>query len=54
MSKSATNKPKTYAEQKKSALSEALRKAIIQLKPKTPQELESIVQIIINKLEEKI
>jgi len=48
-----TNKEKTYAEQKKSAFSEALQKAIRQLKPKTPQELESIVQIILHRIESK-
>jgi hypothetical protein len=48
-----TNKPKTYGEIKKGLFKEALQKAIKQLKPKTPEELESIVQIVLHKIENK-
>lgn len=48
-----TNKQKSFTYAKKSAFSEALQKAVRQLKPKTAQELDNIVQLILHKLESK-
>ena len=49
-----TNKETTtYAEKKERLFKESLKKAIIQFKPKTVQELEELVQLIWHKVEAK-
>ena len=46
------NLPKKDVQAHKSALTELIRKAVLQYKPQTKREMESIVNIVIQKYEE--